>query len=85
MSYCPSNNSGYPPPPTAPVSYTHLDVYKRQVLHRNFQGYTTQGDTDLLGMGVSAISMIGDCYAQNQKELKQYYQQVVFSLAWYQR
>ncbi|MBJ3816043.1 oxygen-independent coproporphyrinogen III oxidase [Shimwellia pseudoproteus] len=46
------------------------------VLHRNFQGYTTQGDTDLLGMGVSAISMIGDCYAQNQKELKAYYQQV---------
>jgi len=45
-------------------------------LHRNFQGYTTQGDTDLLGMGVSAISMIGDCYAQNQKELKTYYQQV---------
>lgn len=46
------------------------------VLHRNFQGYTTQGDTDLLGMGVSAISMIGDSYAQNQKELKTYYQQV---------
>ncbi|MCS3434100.1 oxygen-independent coproporphyrinogen III oxidase [Klebsiella sp. BIGb0407] len=45
-------------------------------LHRNFQGYTTQGDSDLLGMGVSAISMIGDCYAQNQKELKLYYQQV---------
>lgn len=45
-------------------------------LHRNFQGYTTQGDSDLLGMGVSAISMIGDCYAQNQKELKTYYQQV---------
>ncbi len=45
-------------------------------LHRNFQGYTTQGDTDLLGMGVSAISMIGDCYAQNQKELKVYYQQI---------
>jgi len=42
-------------------------------LHRNFQGYTTQGDTDLLGMGVSAISMIGDSYAQNQKELKHYY------------
>ncbi len=46
------------------------------VLHRNFQGYTTQGDTDLLGLGVSAISMLGDCYAQNQKELKKYYQQV---------
>ncbi len=45
-------------------------------LHRNFQGYTTQGDCDLLGLGVSAISMIGDCYAQNQKELKKYYHQV---------
>ena len=54
-----------------------LAVAQREgVLHRNFQGYTTQGDTDLLGMGVSAISMIGDSYAQNQKELKQYYQQV---------
>lgn len=46
------------------------------VLHRNFQGYTTQGDCDLLGLGVSAISMMGNCYAQNQKELKQYYAQV---------
>ncbi|KAI3490441.1 hypothetical protein L1887_45273 [Cichorium endivia] len=54
-----------------------LAIAQREgVLHRNFQGYTTQGDTDLLGMGVSAISMIGDCYAQNQKELKLYYQQV---------
>jgi len=54
-----------------------LAIAQREgVLHRNFQGYTTQGDTDLLGMGVSAISMLGDCYAQNQKELKHYYQQV---------
>ncbi|MEC5343254.1 oxygen-independent coproporphyrinogen III oxidase [Brenneria populi] len=45
-------------------------------LHRNFQGYTTQGECDLLGLGVSAISMIGDSYAQNQKELKRYYAQV---------
>jgi len=45
-------------------------------LHRNFQGYTTQGDSDLLGLGVSAISMIGDTYAQNEKELKAYYAQV---------
>ncbi|MDU6411626.1 MAG: oxygen-independent coproporphyrinogen III oxidase [Yersiniaceae bacterium] len=42
-------------------------------LHRNFQGYTTQGDTDLLGLGVSAISMLGDSYAQNEKDLKAYY------------
>ncbi|MDW6091303.1 oxygen-independent coproporphyrinogen III oxidase [Vibrio rhizosphaerae] len=45
-------------------------------LHRNFQGYTTHGDCDLIGFGVSAISMVGDAYAQNQKELKLYYQQV---------
>ncbi len=41
------------------------------VLHRNFQGYTTQEECDLLGMGVSAISLLGDI--QNQKELKSYY------------
>lgn len=45
-------------------------------LHRNFQGYTTQGETDLLGLGVSAISMLGDSYAQNHKELKAYYADV---------
>ncbi|HEI8868642.1 oxygen-independent coproporphyrinogen III oxidase [Serratia sp. AKBS12] len=45
-------------------------------LHRNFQGYTTQGDSDLLGLGVSAISMLGDSYAQNQKLLKNYYDSV---------
>lgn len=41
-------------------------------LHRNFQGYTTHGDADLLGLGVSAISILGDSYAQNQKDLKIY-------------
>ncbi|MBZ6066575.1 oxygen-independent coproporphyrinogen III oxidase [Aeromonas schubertii] len=45
-------------------------------LHRNFQGYTTQGECDLLGLGVSSISMLGDAYSQNQKELKEYYAQV---------
>ncbi|WP_418113648.1 oxygen-independent coproporphyrinogen III oxidase [Vibrio scophthalmi] len=54
-----------------------LAVAQREgILHRNFQGYTTQGECDLVGFGVSAISMIGDAYAQNQKELKKYYQQV---------
>lgn len=46
------------------------------ILHRNFQGYTTQEECDLLGLGVSAISLLGDNYAQNQKELKKYYSQV---------
>ncbi|WP_205597704.1 oxygen-independent coproporphyrinogen III oxidase [Paraferrimonas sp. SM1919] len=42
-------------------------------LHRNFQGYTTQPECDLLGLGVSAISQVGKAYAQNQKDLKPYY------------
>ena len=45
-------------------------------LHRNFQGYTTQGDCDLLGLGVSAISMLGDAYSQNHRDLKTYYAQL---------
>ncbi|WP_339688302.1 oxygen-independent coproporphyrinogen III oxidase [uncultured Pseudoalteromonas sp.] len=44
-----------------------------QQLHRNFQGYTTHGDCDLLGLGVSSISQIGTAILQNQKELKHYY------------
>src|SRR5262245_2763102 len=38
-------------------------------LHRNFQGYTTYGETDLLGFGVSAISHIGATFTQNQRDL----------------
>jgi len=43
-------------------------------LHRNFQGYSTHGDCDLIGLGVSAISAVGSCYAQNRKQLSGYYQ-----------
>ncbi|MGL5288392.1 MAG: oxygen-independent coproporphyrinogen III oxidase, partial [Aeromonas sp.] len=54
-----------------------LAVAQREgTLHRNFQGYTTQGECDLLGLGVSSISMMGNAYSQNQKELKAYYAQV---------
>jgi oxygen-independent coproporphyrinogen-3 oxidase len=38
-------------------------------LHRNFQGYTTHGETDLLGFGVSAISHVGKTFTQNHREL----------------
>lgn len=59
---------------TLPAGTHELAIAQRAgELHRNFQGYTTQGDCDLLGMGVSAISRIGDSYAQNHKELKHYY------------
>ncbi|UVL85734.1 oxygen-independent coproporphyrinogen III oxidase [Pseudomonas sp. B21-028] len=41
-------------------------------LQRNFQGYTTHGHCDLIGLGVSAISLIGDLYCQNSSDLNQY-------------
>jgi oxygen-independent coproporphyrinogen III oxidase len=41
-------------------------------LHRNFQGYSTRPDCDLVGLGVSAISRIGASYAQNARELPDY-------------
>jgi oxygen-independent coproporphyrinogen-3 oxidase len=42
-------------------------------LQRNFQGYSLQLADDLLGLGVSAISQIGDFYLQNARELPDYY------------
>ncbi|WP_267960102.1 oxygen-independent coproporphyrinogen III oxidase [Shewanella sp. AS16] len=54
-----------------------LAVLQREgKLHRNFQGYTTQPECDLLGLGVSSISQIGTCYAQNQKDIQAYYQSI---------
>jgi oxygen-independent coproporphyrinogen-3 oxidase len=38
-------------------------------LHRNFMGYTTHADSDLVGLGVSAISHIGDSFSQNPRDL----------------
>ncbi len=38
-------------------------------LHRNFMGYTTHADSDLVGFGVSAISHIGDTFSQNPRDL----------------
>jgi oxygen-independent coproporphyrinogen-3 oxidase len=49
-------------------------VAKRQGrLHRNFQGYSTQPDCDLVGLGVSAIGRVGASYSQNAKTLPEYY------------
>ena len=42
---------------------------ERGGLHRNFMGYTTHADSDLIGLGVSAISHIGDSYSQNPRDL----------------
>ncbi|WP_288062737.1 oxygen-independent coproporphyrinogen III oxidase [Rodentibacter caecimuris] len=54
--------------------YDELAIAQEKgILHRNFQGYTTQEECDLLGLGVSSISLLGDTYAQNEKDLKAYY------------
>lgn len=45
-------------------------------LHRNFQGYTTRGGCDLVGLGSTAIGMVGDCYAQNHHALTDYYRKL---------
>lgn len=43
-------------------------------LHRNFQGYTTMSDCDLIGFGVSAIGKIGNSYSQSVRTIKGYYE-----------
>jgi oxygen-independent coproporphyrinogen-3 oxidase len=54
-----------------------LAVAKRQGrLHRNFQGYSTQPDCDLVALGVSAIGRMGSTYSQNAKTLPEYYDAV---------
>ncbi|MGG6266692.1 oxygen-independent coproporphyrinogen III oxidase [Leptolyngbya sp. AN03gr2] len=45
-------------------------------LHRNFQGYTTKPETDLLGFGVTSISMLQNVYVQNHKRLNDYYSSI---------
>ncbi|MBO9355344.1 oxygen-independent coproporphyrinogen III oxidase [Bordetella petrii] len=45
-------------------------------LHRNFQGYTTQPDRDLIALGVSAIGRVGATYSQNAKTLDDYYARI---------
>ena len=50
-----------------------LAVAKRQGrLHRNFQGYSTRPDCDLIGLGVSSISKLGTTYSQSAKTLEDY-------------
>jgi len=42
---------------------------RSRTLQRNFQGYSTHGDCDIIGLGVSAISRIGDSYSQSARDL----------------
>lgn len=45
-------------------------------LYRNFQGYSTHADCDLIGFGITSISMVDNCYAQNVKTLEEYQDRV---------
>jgi oxygen-independent coproporphyrinogen-3 oxidase len=54
-----------------------LAVAQRQGrLHRNFQGYSTHAEADLVAVGVTAISSVGNTYSQNEKTLEAYYEQL---------
>ncbi len=43
-------------------------------LYRNFQGYSTHANCDLVGIGITSIGMVGDTYSQNAKTLDAYYE-----------
>jgi len=54
-----------------------LALAQRQgTLHRNFQGYSTHSDCDLLAFGISAIGKVGSIYSQNVRTLDEYYERL---------
>ncbi|MDX8377319.1 MAG: oxygen-independent coproporphyrinogen III oxidase [Mariprofundales bacterium] len=51
-----------------------LTIAQRQgLLYRNFQGYSTHADAEMVGLGVTSIGYIGDTFFQNNKKLEDYY------------
>ncbi|GIZ51679.1 oxygen-independent coproporphyrinogen III oxidase [Noviherbaspirillum aridicola] len=54
-----------------------LAIAQRQGrLHRNFQGYSTHAEAEMVSVGVSAISAVGSTYSQNEKTLEAYYERI---------
>lgn len=49
-----------------------VKAQKEGTLHRNFQGYSTHADCDIVAMGITAISRIGDNYSQNVRTIEEY-------------
>ena len=45
-------------------------------LYRNFQGYSTHAECDLIGLGSTSIGMVGPSYAQNMRTLEEYYERI---------
>ncbi|MBS0432972.1 MAG: oxygen-independent coproporphyrinogen III oxidase [Proteobacteria bacterium] len=50
-----------------------VQAQRQGTLQRNFQGYSTRGDCDIMGLGMSAIGRIGNSYSQNARDLPGYY------------
>ncbi|MES9875445.1 MAG: oxygen-independent coproporphyrinogen III oxidase [Candidatus Sedimenticola sp. PURPLELP] len=54
-----------------------LAIAQREgTLYRNFQGYSTHAECDLVAMGVTSISMVGSTYSQNKRGLEEYYERI---------
>jgi oxygen-independent coproporphyrinogen-3 oxidase len=54
-----------------------LAVAQREgTLYRNFQGYSTHADCDLIGLGVTSIGKVANAYSQNIKALEPYYERI---------
>ncbi|MCB1760442.1 MAG: oxygen-independent coproporphyrinogen III oxidase [Gammaproteobacteria bacterium] len=54
-----------------------LAIAQREgTLYRNFQGYSTHSECDLVAMGVTSISMVAGTYSQNVRDLEAYYQRI---------
>jgi len=54
-----------------------LAVAQREhTLYRNFQGYSTHADCDLIGLGVTSIGKVGNTFSQNHKTLDAYYESI---------
>ena len=49
---------------------------RNHTLYRNFQGYSTHAECDLVAFGITAIGMVGNTYSQNVKKLEEYYQRL---------
>ncbi|SCZ56379.1 oxygen-independent coproporphyrinogen III oxidase [Thiohalomonas denitrificans] len=49
---------------------------RERTLYRNFQGYSTHADCDLVGLGSTSISQVGDTYSQNLKGMEEYYERI---------
>jgi oxygen-independent coproporphyrinogen-3 oxidase len=60
----------------AKPSDTLVTAKQNGSLHRNFQGYSTLAGKDMLAFGISAIGRVENVFAQNVKELPEYYQMI---------